>query len=189
MRLGGPQSRSGWYKNKENKLLDLSPRANYTDRTTAACQRSYCQLLRIEGCCVVSAADPCNCNLGFPDRSRYPVPDPLLLRISGGAGNRIRTSGSVARNSDYYTTEAVFWTIWKCENFLPYHDSNSDSLVIRPVPSCYSHYTNTADAEGNHAIFYCLLLEINKKTKERKLRGLCLWVNYTDLATAACRRS
>jgi hypothetical protein len=62
-------------------------------------------------------------NLGFIDRSRYfflqvasplysqsfvdPVPDPLLLIISGSAGNRIRTSGSVARNSDHWATEAV----------------------------------------------------------------------------------
>jgi hypothetical protein len=30
----------------------------------------------------------------------YPVPDPLLLRKSGGAGNRTQTPGSVARNSD-----------------------------------------------------------------------------------------
>jgi hypothetical protein len=30
-----------------------------------------------------------------------PVPDPLLLRISGSAGNLTRTSGSVARNSDH----------------------------------------------------------------------------------------
>jgi hypothetical protein len=29
-----------------------------------------------------------------------PVPDPLLLIKSGSAGNRTRTSGSVARNSD-----------------------------------------------------------------------------------------
>jgi hypothetical protein len=29
-----------------------------------------------------------------------PVPDPLLLRKSGSAGNRNGTSGSVARNSD-----------------------------------------------------------------------------------------
>jgi hypothetical protein len=36
-----------------------------------------------------------------------PVPDPLLLRKSGSAGNRIRTSGSVARNTDHQTTEAV----------------------------------------------------------------------------------
>jgi hypothetical protein len=37
-----------------------------------------------------------------------PVPDPLLLRESGSAGNRTRTSGSVAKNSDHYTTEAVY---------------------------------------------------------------------------------
>jgi hypothetical protein len=34
-----------------------------------------------------------------------PVSDPLLLRISGSSGNRTRTSGSVARNPDHYTTE------------------------------------------------------------------------------------
>jgi hypothetical protein len=32
-----------------NKLHGLSPRVNYTDRATAACRRSDCQLLRIEG--------------------------------------------------------------------------------------------------------------------------------------------
>jgi hypothetical protein len=58
------------------------------------------------GCLVVSATDPCDRNLGFIDRSRYflfqvapelysrgcvdPVPDPLLLRISGRARNRTR---------------------------------------------------------------------------------------------------
>jgi hypothetical protein len=36
-----------------------------------------------------------------------PVPDPILLRKSGNPGNRTRTSGSVARNSDLKTTEAV----------------------------------------------------------------------------------
>jgi hypothetical protein len=30
-----------------------------------------------------------------------PVPDPLLLRKSGSAGNRTQTSGSAARNSDH----------------------------------------------------------------------------------------
>jgi hypothetical protein len=33
----------------KKKLHDLSPRANYTDRATAASQRSDCQRLRIEG--------------------------------------------------------------------------------------------------------------------------------------------
>jgi hypothetical protein len=32
-----------------NKLHGLSSQANYTDRATAACRRSDCQLLRIEG--------------------------------------------------------------------------------------------------------------------------------------------
>jgi hypothetical protein len=34
---------------KQKKLNGLSPQANYTDRATAACRRSDCQLLRIEG--------------------------------------------------------------------------------------------------------------------------------------------
>jgi hypothetical protein len=33
------------------------------------------------------------------------VPDPLLLRKSGSAGNRTRASGSVAKNSDHKTRE------------------------------------------------------------------------------------
>jgi hypothetical protein len=36
-------------KNKKNELHGPSPRANYTDRATAACRRSDCQLLRIKG--------------------------------------------------------------------------------------------------------------------------------------------
>jgi hypothetical protein len=36
-------------KCKKKKLHGLSPRANYTDRATADCRRSGCQLLRIEG--------------------------------------------------------------------------------------------------------------------------------------------
>jgi hypothetical protein len=33
----------------KKKLHGLSPRAKYTDRATATCRRSDCQLLRIEG--------------------------------------------------------------------------------------------------------------------------------------------
>jgi hypothetical protein len=36
-----------------------------------------------------------------------PIPGSLLLGKSGSAGNRDRASGSVARNSDHWTTEAV----------------------------------------------------------------------------------
>jgi hypothetical protein len=36
-----------------------------------------------------------------------PFLDPLLLRKSSSAGNRTRTSVSVGKNSDHYTTEVV----------------------------------------------------------------------------------
>jgi hypothetical protein len=75
-------------------------------------------ILLIDGCHVVSVTDPPTAVFSFfLDRSRYyffqvapqlysrswvdPVPDPLLLRKSGSAGNRTRTSGSAARNSDH----------------------------------------------------------------------------------------
>jgi hypothetical protein len=68
-------------------------------------------------CCLASTTDPYGRILGFLHRNRYfffqvapqlysrgwvyPVTYPLLLRKSGSAGNRTRTSGSVARNSDH----------------------------------------------------------------------------------------
>jgi hypothetical protein len=73
-------------------------------------------------CHVISPTDPYGRILDFLDRSRYcffqvspelysrgwvdPVTD-SLLRKSGSAGNRTLTSGTVARSSDHYTTEAV----------------------------------------------------------------------------------
>jgi hypothetical protein len=54
-----------------NKLHGLSPRANYTDRATAACRRSDCQLFADRVCHVVSVTDPYGRILGFLDRSRY----------------------------------------------------------------------------------------------------------------------
>ena len=45
-------------KKLKTKLRGLSPHANYTDRAAAAGRRNECQLLRIEGCHVVSATGP-----------------------------------------------------------------------------------------------------------------------------------
>jgi hypothetical protein len=53
------------------KLPRLSPRANYTDRATADCRRSDCQLFADRGCHVVSVMDPYGRILDFLDRSRY----------------------------------------------------------------------------------------------------------------------
>jgi hypothetical protein len=55
---------------QKKKLHGLSPLANYTDRATAACRRSGCQLSLIEGA-TWSAWHPCGRILGFLDRSRY----------------------------------------------------------------------------------------------------------------------
>jgi hypothetical protein len=41
-----------------NQLHGFSKRANYTDPATEVCRQSYCQLLRIEGCRMISAVDP-----------------------------------------------------------------------------------------------------------------------------------
>jgi hypothetical protein len=62
---------SGVTIRKKKKLNGLSPRANYTDRATAACRRSECQLFADRGCHVVSVTDPYGRILGFLDRSRY----------------------------------------------------------------------------------------------------------------------
>jgi hypothetical protein len=43
---------------KIKKLHGLSPRANYTDRATAAGRRSDCKLFADRGCHVVSVTDP-----------------------------------------------------------------------------------------------------------------------------------
>jgi hypothetical protein len=79
-------------------------------------RRDNCALFADRRCRVVRVTDPYSRILGFLDRSSYfffqvarqlysrgwvvPVPDPLLLRKCGSTGNRARTSGSVARNSD-----------------------------------------------------------------------------------------
>jgi hypothetical protein len=57
----------------DSKLRCLSPRANYTDRATAACRRSWCQLLRLEGATWSAWRNP---------RPYYRVSRPVLLNDS-----------------------------------------------------------------------------------------------------------
>jgi hypothetical protein len=101
---------------KKTKLHGLSPQANYTDRATAACRRSDCQLVQIEGArwsawrippavffrfsrqepLLFYQVAPQLYSRGWVD----PLPDPLLF-FSGSAWNRTRASGSVDKNSDH----------------------------------------------------------------------------------------
>jgi hypothetical protein len=57
-------------KKKKLNSVACSPQANYIDRAAAACQRSYCQLLRIEGVTWSAQRIPAAVNLSFQDRSR-----------------------------------------------------------------------------------------------------------------------
>jgi hypothetical protein len=91
-------------KLKVTELRCFSPQVNYTDRANAACRQ--CQLLRIQSVAWSAQRISTAVNLGFLVRSRYlsiqvaphlysrgwvdPVPDPLLHRKSGSAGNRTR---------------------------------------------------------------------------------------------------
>jgi hypothetical protein len=102
-------------ESKEKKLRGFSPQANYIDRETAACRRSWCQLQWTEGVAWSAQRIPTADNFGLLDRRRYfsiqvapqlssrgwvgPVPDPLFLRKSVAPGTEPETSGSVARNS------------------------------------------------------------------------------------------
>jgi hypothetical protein len=78
------------------------------------------------GCHVVSVTDPYGSSLGFLDRSRYfffhvapqlysrgwvdPVPDPLLLRKSGSAGNRTQ---------DLWICSQRLWPLNHKRNLIP----------------------------------------------------------------------
>jgi hypothetical protein len=67
-----------------------SPRANYTDRATAACRRSDSQLFADRGCHVDSVTDPYGRYFFYQAAPQLysrgwvdPVPDPLLFFFSG----------------------------------------------------------------------------------------------------------
>jgi hypothetical protein len=62
-----------------------------------------------------------------------PVPDPLLLRKSGSAGNRTRTSGPVARNSGYYSTEAVGLILKRKKNIIILETSCSHVEISKSI--------------------------------------------------------
>jgi hypothetical protein len=102
----------------KTKLRGFIPQANYTDRATAACRRSLCQLVLIEAVAWAAQRIPTAVNLGFL------APEPLLfhsssssvilMRLSGprstpttsqknlvAPGIEPETSGSVAGNTDH----------------------------------------------------------------------------------------
>jgi hypothetical protein len=136
----------------ERNSVAVSPFANYTDRATAACRRSYCQLLRIEGVAWSAQRIPTAVNIGFQDRCHYfsiqvapqlssrgwvdPVPDPLLHRKSGSAGNRTRDlwicsrelwpldhrGGPIYQNSVLTSQEKYYVPATKINRLMPFNE-------------------------------------------------------------------
>jgi hypothetical protein len=106
--IGQERLKKTIFKQKLFKSRGFGLRANHTDRATAACLAKLVPTFwRIEGVAWSAQRIPTVVNLGFLDRSRYsfsfqvapqlssrgwvdPVPDPLLLRKFGSAGNRTR---------------------------------------------------------------------------------------------------
>jgi hypothetical protein len=70
------------------------------------------------------------------------VPDPLLLRKSGSAGNRTRTYGSAATDSDHKTTEEVYIFLHNIYKFSSYLTGNT--IHLRSVARNSDHYTTEA---------------------------------------------
>jgi hypothetical protein len=75
-------------KPKEKKIHGLSPQANYTDRATAACQRSQFQLFADRGCHVVNVTIPYGHILSCAHEAELPRSRPATFFCS--AGNRTR---------------------------------------------------------------------------------------------------
>jgi hypothetical protein len=100
--------KSSRFINTKTKLRGVSPQANYTDRATAACRRSQCQLLRIV--CVARSAQriPTAVNLGSLD------PESQLFHSSSSSVILTRLSGPRSRpttcfmNTKYYNTMKSF---------------------------------------------------------------------------------
>jgi hypothetical protein len=114
------QSPEDEYNNNNNISNNDNSVALVRERTMASDRRSSAKLVPTfagRRCQVVSMTDPYGRIPGFIDRDIYfffqvapqlysrgsvdPVADPLLVRKTGSAGNRTRTSGSVTRNFDH----------------------------------------------------------------------------------------
>jgi hypothetical protein len=87
------------YLIKETKLRGFSPQVNYSDRRTAACRRSCCQVLQTEGVARSAQRIPTAVNLGFVD------PEPLLFHSSSPSVILVRLSGPRSRP----TTSQKIW--------------------------------------------------------------------------------
>jgi hypothetical protein len=132
--------------------VTFSPQANYTDWATATCRRNLVPTFVYRG---VSrgqrSGSPMVVNLSFLDRSRYfsfkslliypfkvwvdPVPDLLLLRKSGSAGDRTRDlwfSSNEVWSLDHRRSQRTY----RGSNIILKNNSNGPSLMVSLQTRC-----------------------------------------------------
>jgi hypothetical protein len=73
---------TGVQKAKQATSLAFSSRANYTDRATAACNRSVAPTFEDRGCCLVSTTHLYSRILGFVDRDYRRTREEILAYVS-----------------------------------------------------------------------------------------------------------
>jgi hypothetical protein len=101
-----PVPRPPWWKLKLNSVA-FSPQANYTDRATVACLRSWCQLLRIEDVEWSAQRIPTTLNPGFLH------PEPLLFHSSSSSVILTRVSGPGNRTRAFWICSQELWPRYK----------------------------------------------------------------------------
>jgi hypothetical protein len=101
-------------KLKELNSVAFSPQANYTDRATAACRRSWCQLLRIEGVAWSVQRIP-------RPLIRLSWPEPLLFHSSSSSIILTRLSGPVCLTR-------LDWSKYSYQN-----DCDGEVIYLHPV--------------------------------------------------------
>jgi hypothetical protein len=106
-----------------------------------------------------------------------PVPDPLLLRKPGKAGNRIRTSGFVSRNSDHWTTEAVYFLLHNIFKLISFLTGNTIHLRSKARNS-------DSQTTGSDNIIWNYLFVLTLSTKENRASA-----KETTKSTDVSRRS
>jgi hypothetical protein len=128
---------------KKTEVRGLSTRAKYTDRLTATCRRSKCQLLRIEGATwSVWKIPTAVLTFSRPEQLLFlsSTSSIVLTRMSGSRSrpttseklwydwNRTRTSGSVGRNSD---GQSVPFHSANCVKLLQWHAEQCSLALLK----------------------------------------------------------
>jgi hypothetical protein len=160
---------------KQNSLIKKSPSpGSASELYRTSYRRLSAKLVPTfagRGCHVVSVTDPCGRILGFLDLSRYfsfqvapqlysrgwvdPVPDPIIFRKSGSAGNRTATSGSVARNCDLGPLSCWDYQAHGAYSFLRIY------VITKEFSECFMEVEGSLPCQQEPSFHWSLLSRLN----------------------------